>query len=62
MLLIAGDFIAADFRTTNWKPSLETRTTDVLSFSGIEVWFLVLVDERSVESSEWWGGGAGGEF
>jgi hypothetical protein len=31
MLRIAGDFIAADLRTTNWKPSLEMRMTELVS-------------------------------
>jgi len=30
MLLMAGDFTAADLRTMNWKPSLETRMTELL--------------------------------
>lgn len=46
MLLIAGDTIAADLRTTNWKLSLETRTTEFVSviFWCLEVgWEFVFV-------------------
>ena len=28
---MAGDLMAADLRTMNWKPSLETRMTELLS-------------------------------
>lgn len=41
MLLIAGDTVAADLRTTNWKLSLETRTTEFVSAISFFSFFLM---------------------